>query len=75
MESAGHISRTNKRQHIGVVTVRVKPKTFAHVAIDVNLKGHGRASLSVSSLSPGMQGFSLFHTRLEYYQICNGYLK
>jgi hypothetical protein len=50
MKSAGHIGRTNKRQHIGVVPVGVKPKTLAHVAVDVNLKGHGNSSLLIEVL-------------------------
>jgi hypothetical protein len=64
MKSTGHIGRTNKRQHIGVVSVGVKPKTLAHIAVDVNLKGHSSASLSVSPLTSGFQRLSLLYVKL-----------
>jgi hypothetical protein len=63
MKSAGHIGGTDQRQHSGVVSVCIKPKTLAHVAVDVNLKCHGSLSFSVLFLGLVIQGFASVYAK------------
>jgi hypothetical protein len=63
MKSTGYIGGTDQRQHCGIVPVSIKSKTFAHVAVDVNLKCHGSVSFSVLFLGLVIQGFASVYAK------------